>query len=58
MPCGARAAAPGPAQMQNYALSDRRVPGGNRGRRWEGGGGAKVGGAFTLDDTQCAGLEV
>jgi hypothetical protein len=53
MPCGARAAAPGPAQMQNYDISDRRVPGGNRGRRWEGGAGA-----FTLDDTQCSGLEV
>jgi hypothetical protein len=47
-----RGPTPVPGQLQIYALSDRRMPGGNRGRA--GGGEAQVGGAFTLDATQVA----
>ena len=47
-----RGPAPSPGQLQIYALSDRRMPGGNRGRAEMGG--AQVGGAYTLDATQVA----
>jgi hypothetical protein len=45
--------APGPGQLQIYALCGSRVPGGNRGQCWEVGKGAQVRGALTLNETQC-----
>jgi hypothetical protein len=50
----ARGPAPAPGQLQIYALSDYRMPGGNRGRAERGGGGVQVWEAFTLDATLVA----
>ena len=51
--CAARRPAPSPGQLQIYALSDRRMPGGNRGRAERGGGaggGSLYAGCHTSGD--------